>query len=56
MTERWSDKENFNIWYYTIDPAHEAFYHNQTFDYICSKYAFERLYDDGNRVLILRKV
>lgn len=56
MTERWSNEENFNNWYYTTDPTHVAFYHNTTFNYICSKYAFENLFDDGNRVIILRKI
>lgn len=56
MTERWNNEQDFNNWYYTTDPTHVAFYHNTTFDYICNKYAFDKLYDDGNRVIILRKL
>lgn len=56
MTERWTEVENFKTWYYTTDPTHVVFYHNTTFDFICSKYAFEKIYDDGSRVMILRKL
>ncbi|MDZ7626394.1 MAG: class I SAM-dependent methyltransferase [Ignavibacteriaceae bacterium] len=55
MTERWEDEEQFSNWYYTRDPSHVAFYHNQTFDYICNNFLFERIYDDGSRVVILKK-
>jgi hypothetical protein len=56
MSERWNSIEQFSNWYYTTDPTHVAFYNNTTFDYICIKYKFEKLYDDGSRVLILKKI
>lgn len=56
MSERWTEEEKFNSWYYTTDPTHVAFYHNETFDFICNKYALDKIYDDGSRVIILRKL
>lgn len=55
MTERWTDLEHFNNWYYTKDPTHVFFYHTNTFDYICQKYGYEKVYDDGIRIIILKK-
>lgn len=55
MTERWTMEEKFSNWYYTTDPTHVAFYHNNTFDFICNKYALKKVYDDGSRVIILRR-
>jgi len=55
MTERWSDLRQFRTWYYTRDPAHVAFYHRKTFDYICDAFGFFELFDDGRSVLLLRK-
>lgn len=56
MTERWKNYEQFCNWYYPGDPTHVSFYHDDTFDYICRNYAFEKLYDDSQRVIILRKL
>jgi SAM-dependent methyltransferase len=56
MTERWENRLKFGEWYYTRDPSHVAFYHNLTFEYICSNYLFEKIYDDNKRVMILRKI
>jgi hypothetical protein len=56
MTERWRNEDQFRNWYYTRDPSHVAFYHNDTFDYICKRYAFEKLYDDNQRVIILKNI
>jgi len=55
MTERWKDRDAFPQWYYARDNAHVCFYHDRTFDHICEKFGFERSYDDGQRVLILKK-
>jgi SAM-dependent methyltransferase len=56
MTERWKNKTQFSDWYYTTDPTHVTFYHNKTFDFICSVYGFENVYDDNHRVIILKKI
>jgi SAM-dependent methyltransferase len=56
MSERWTEEVKFNSWYYTTDPTHVAFYHDETFYFICSRYALEKVYDDGSRVIILRKL
>lgn len=56
MTDLWKSLEQFARWHYTRDDAHVAFYGFDTFDYICKTFGYERLYDDGGRVMVLRKV
>jgi SAM-dependent methyltransferase len=56
MTERWTSLSKFNDWYYTKDPTHVSFYHNQTFRFICQQFSFDVKFDDGNRVIILKKI
>lgn len=56
MTERWKDLKQFSEWYYTRDSTHVCFYHSGTFEFICSTFGFEKIFDDGNRVVILRKL
>ena len=56
MTERWKDPDHFSKWYYARDNSHVCFYHLRTFDYICEKFGFEKLFDDGQRVVILKNV
>lgn len=55
MTQRYSSLENFEKWYYARDDSHVAFYHKKTFDLICEKFGFKKLFDDGERVVILEK-
>lgn len=55
MTERWSGLRRFRNWYYTRDPAHVAFYHRKTFDYIRHEFGFVELFDDGRSVMLFRK-
>lgn len=55
MTERWQDTEQFSKWYYARDNSHVCFYHARTFAYICKTFGFEKLYDDDQRVIILKK-
>lgn len=55
MTERWIDQEQFSKWYYTKDDSHVCFYHLKTFDYICRNSGFKKIFDDGQRVVILEK-
>lgn len=55
MTEQWSTPEAFQTWYYTRDPSHVAFYHQQTFRFLCEELGFRLVADDGRRVVILRK-
>lgn len=54
MTEQWKDRNQFSEWYYTKDDSHVCFYHSRTFAYICKKFGFEKLFDDGQRVVILK--
>ncbi len=56
MTERWTGFEKFRNWYYTRDPSHVVFYHDTTFEYICSEFGFQKIDDDDRRVLLLRKI
>ncbi len=55
MTERWENIGEFSKWYYARDNSHVCFYHPRTFGYICEEFGFEKLFDDGKRVVILRK-
>jgi SAM-dependent methyltransferase len=55
MTELWKNLEQFKVWHYTKDSAHTAFYCMETFDYLCTGFHLEKLYDDGNRVVIMKK-
>ncbi len=55
MTERWQDTRQFADWCYARDNSHVCFYHTRTFAYICETFGFKTLYDDGQRVIILRK-
>ncbi len=55
MTERWTSLEGFRKWYYTRDPTHVSFYHATTFKYICKRRRFKILWQDEERVVILRR-
>lgn len=56
MTEKWRDVQAFDSWYYKRDRAHVAFYHSDTFTFIAERFGYHVIYDDGQRVVILRKV
>jgi len=55
MTVLWNDIKRFKNWYYTRDPSHTAFYHSETFDHICEAFGLEWIYNDGSRIVILKK-
>ena len=55
MTERWQNVDQFSKWYYTRDNSHVCFYHLRTFDHICEHLRFEKIFDDEQRVVILKK-
>lgn len=55
MTERWRDREHFSKWHYARDSSHVCFYHDRTFAYICGRFGFDNMFDDGRSVVILRK-
>jgi SAM-dependent methyltransferase len=55
MTQRWKDPAHFSQWHYARDPTHVSFYHARTFDFLCRAFGFRRIFDDGDRVVILRK-
>jgi len=54
MTERWATLERFATWYYTRDPTHTSFFHEKTFQFMCDRFGLDRLWQDENRVVILR--
>ncbi|TCO08380.1 class I SAM-dependent methyltransferase [Natronoflexus pectinivorans] len=56
MTHRWKDDTNLADWWYMRDQTHVCFFHDKTFEYICKKYGFSTEYDDGDKVIILRKI
>lgn len=56
MTEKWKTIDTFAQWYYARDPSHVVFYHNKTIDYMCGEFGFKKIYDDENRVTLIRKV
>ncbi len=55
MTERWEDLDHFSKWTYARDKYHVCFYHTKTFAGICGQFGFEPLFDDGRKVIILKK-
>jgi hypothetical protein len=55
MTQRWRDLAHFSKWYYARDATHVSFYHARTFDFLCRVFGFSRIFDDDDRVVILRK-
>lgn len=54
MTDRWRDLYHFSSWYYANDNSHVCFYHSKTFEFICTEFGFEKVFDDGERVVVLR--
>jgi SAM-dependent methyltransferase len=42
-------------WFYRKDNTHVTFFNKDTFDFICQKWNYEHLWDDGKRVIIFRK-
>ena len=56
MTEQWESLERFNNWYYKRDLTHVSFFHQKSMEYVCSKFGFEPLYQDRNRVMIMKKL
>ena len=54
MTKRWEEVGQFSKWYYAGDPTHVCFYHSKTFDFICTEFGFEKLYDDDKDLIILK--
>jgi hypothetical protein len=55
MTQRWITEEKFSTWHYARDFTHVAFYHSRTFDFMASAFGFEKLFDDGEKVVIFSK-
>ncbi|MGQ1889380.1 class I SAM-dependent methyltransferase [Thermophagus sp. OGC60D27] len=56
MTWFHSGSENFEKWSYIRDHTHVIFSHLDTFQYICREWNFSPLWDDGDRVIILKKM
>ena len=55
MTERWTTPAAFAGWYYARDPTHVAFYHADTFDFLCDRFGLTPVWRDEKRVIILRR-
>jgi len=47
--------EAFKNWFYLGDYTHVTFFNKETFNFICSQWGYEHLWDDGKRVIIFRK-
>ena len=56
MTEPWTDLERFRDWYYTRDPTHVSFYHNETFDFFSHQFGFRAMTCDDPRVRLFQRV
>lgn len=55
MTELWDSIQQFEHWYYKLDPTHASFYHSNTLEFIKNKYGLKEMFSDGKRVIVLRK-
>jgi SAM-dependent methyltransferase len=55
MTLRWNEATNMKQWWYLRDPTHVVFYHSKTIEYICSQFGYSKLFDDGEKVVVLKK-
>ncbi len=55
MTETWESFPAFAGWYYAKDITHVSFFHTGTFDYIAAEYGFDRLENNNDRVMLMRK-
>ncbi len=56
MTELWDSIGRFKTWHYSRDFTHVSFYHSRTFEYIRAEFGFEKVFDDGRRVFVLKKI
>lgn len=54
MTERFSNKQVFDTWYYKNDPTHVFIYRDETFEWIKQEFAYSNLSFSG-RMLTLQK-
>ncbi len=55
MTQRWNEETDFSTWWYAQDKTHVLFFHNDTFQYICKRFNFSVLHDEGEKVIVLQK-
>ncbi len=55
MTELWQDPDQFKTWYYTRDPTHVCFFHQQTIHYLARRYRLSILWQDRHRVVIFHR-
>lgn len=55
MTSFWDKIETFGDWYYKNDPAHVAFYHYRTFQFLARKFKYDIVYSDLKKVIIFYK-
>lgn len=51
MTEVYSEKVDFNSWYYNNDPTHVFFYHKKTLTWVKSRFRFSHLANNGRLTL-----
>ncbi|WP_044117811.1 class I SAM-dependent methyltransferase [Alkaliflexus imshenetskii] len=56
ITERWKDTTDFNTWWYARDNTHVCFFHDRTIEFICEHYGYETMHDDGEKLVILKKL
>jgi len=53
-TDFFSEKNNFDSWYYKNDPTHVFFYHPKTMEWISKNIGFSKFYIDG-RMTVFEK-
>ena len=56
MTAPWTTVEEFATWGYASDGTHVAFYRQETVDWICGAFGFEKVEIRPPRVSVLKKV
>lgn len=55
MTQLWHEESNFTTMFYFRDVSHYVFYHPKTIKWIAEKFAYNIVYWDGKRIVILEK-
>jgi Methyltransferase domain len=55
MTHLWTDKTDFDNWYYSRDITHTAFYHVKTIEFIANEFHFSICEIINDRVIIFKR-
>lgn len=55
MTELWTELSLFENWYYTRDPTHVSFFHEETINFVCERFGFTQLPSSDRRALLFQR-